>query len=82
MKAVLTEERPSLRTKTKSRSIAPDEFLTTCELMRLLKIKHKQTIYGLIEEGFPAILVGRSYRFLKSEVVGFLKRRRNHKRRR
>lgn len=58
------------------------EFLTTRELMRLLKIKHKQTIYALIEEGLPSVLVGRSYRFFRSEVIQFLKRRSNHKRRR
>ena len=63
-----------LATKTRKILISPEEFLTTRELMRFLKIKHKQTIYTLIEEGFPVILVGRNYRFLKSEVIKFLKR--------
>ena len=82
MKSVLAEERTSLKTKTtktKSRAIAPDEFLTTRELMRLLKIKHKQTVYALINDGLPAIIVGKSYRFIKDEIIGFLRNRKNNR---
>lgn len=82
MKFALTQERLSLKTKTHLRALSSDEFLTTRELMHLLKIRHKQTIYGLIGEGLPAVLVGRSYRFFRSEVIQFLKQCRNHKRRR
>ena len=71
MKPILTEKEFPI--KAHSRRIAPDEFLTTSELMRLLKIKHKQTVYGLIQEGLPAILVGKNYRFIKNDVVNFLK---------
>lgn len=60
------------KVKVRKVSISPEEFLTTKELMRLLRIKHKQTVYALIEEGLPMILVGRSYRFLKSEVMALL----------
>ena len=62
-----------IRTKLEMRTLSPDEFLTTQELMKLLKIRHKQTIYGLIEQGMPAIQVGKNYRFIKSEVVNFFK---------
>lgn len=65
--------------KLKTTALSPDEFLTTKELMRLLKIKHRQTIYELISSGLPAILVGRSYRFIKHEVVEFLKSQSNHR---
>jgi len=50
-----------------------EEFLTTQELMQLLKIKHKQTIYNLIRDGMPAISVGKNYRFIKAEVIEFLR---------
>lgn len=53
--------------------IAQEEFLTTKELMQLLKIKHRQTIYSLIDVGLPKIVVGRTYRFIKQEVITFLK---------
>lgn len=62
-----------LGTQTKRASLAPEEFLTTKELMQLLKIRHKQTIYRLIREGLPVIAVGKNLRFIKQEVVGFLK---------
>lgn len=55
--------------------IHPEEFLTTKELMQLLKIKHRKTIYDLIAEDMPVILVGRSYRFIRNEVIAFLKKR-------
>ena len=74
MKSILAEHRASKKTRTVSLSISPDEFLTTRELMRLLKVKHKQTVYSLIEEGLPTILVGKSYRFIKGEVIAFLKK--------
>ena len=53
--------------------IQPEEFLTTEELMSLLKIGHKQTIYKLIKQGLPALRVARNYRFIKHEVVAYLK---------
>ena|SRR3989338_7813658 len=62
--------------QVKSESLTPEEFLTTHELMRLLKIKHRATIYELIKNGMPVIKVGKSYRFLKSEVIEFFKRQR------
>jgi len=61
------------RTRTTVSSLSNDEFLTTQELMQLLKIKHKQTIYNLIRDGMPAISVGKNYRFIKAEVVEFLR---------
>ena len=60
-------------TKITQSEIAPEEFLTTKELMQLLKIRHKQTIYSLIEEGMPAVSVGRNYRFIRQEVIHYLK---------
>ena len=59
--------------KIHTSSISPDEFLTTHELMKLLKIKHRQTIYSLIKEGMPAILVGKNYRFIKQDVINYFK---------
>ena len=59
--------------KTSKTAVDPDEFLTTRELMRLLKIRHRQTIYELISEGLPTLKVGRNYRFIKREVIEFLR---------
>lgn len=73
-------EAANFAAKIESATLSPEEFLTTRELMRLLKIKHRQTIYELISSGLPAILVGRSYRFIKTEVIDYLKQSRNHKR--
>gem|GEM_PF-3342946 len=61
------------RTRATASIISNDEFLTTKELMQLLKVKHKQTIYKLIDDGMPAINVGKNYRFIKHEVIEFLK---------
>ena len=63
----------SLKTKLSRSSFLPEEILTTHELMRLLKIRHRQTIYNLIKEGMPVIPVGRNFRFLKDEVIYFLR---------
>ena len=57
----------------KRRALRPEDFLTTEELMTLLKIGHKQTVYKLIKQGMPAILVGKNYRFIKHEVIEYLK---------
>ncbi|GEM_PF-3189399 len=65
--------RPLKKLTAKSVEVPPDEFLTTQELMRLLKIKHKHTIYRLIDEGLPAIVVGKNFRFIKNEVINFLR---------
>ena len=72
MTPILTEVSAPIRSK--SRPLTPDEFLTTKELMRLLKIKHKQTVYRLIDEGLPAVIVGKNFRFIRNEVIGFLKK--------
>ena len=56
-----------------SQTISSDEFLTTTELMQLLKLKHRPTIYKLIKEGMPAIVVGKNFRFIKHEVISYLK---------
>ena len=77
-----TTELKSLPQKTvKRRALRLEEFLTTEELMALLKIGHKQTVYKLIKQGMPAILVGKNYRFLKHEVIAFLKDETRKKRR-
>lgn len=78
MKAIPNVNPTALRTKTKSTPVPPEEFLTTGELMRLLKVKHKQTIYSLIQEGLPGIRIGATYRYLKSEVIAFLMERTNY----
>ena len=64
-------KRPSRRAAVSSAN--HDEFLTTKELMQYLKVRHKQTIYKLVGKGLPAVLVGNNYRFLRREVVDFLK---------
>ena len=56
-----------------SGALTQEEFLTTKELMKLFKIKHRQTIYKLIEKGLPKIMVGNSYRFIKQEIINFFK---------
>ena len=62
-----------LKFRVRKKSIATDEFLTTKELMQLLKVKHRKTIYDFIDQGLPYVVVGKSYRFLKEEVFIFLK---------
>ena len=64
----------SLKTKLSRSSFLPEEILTTHELMRLLKIRHRQTIYNLVKEGMPVIIAGRNFRFIQHEVITFLKR--------
>ena len=71
MKSSITND--AQKNPVPSATLSTDEFLTTKELMTLLKIKHRQTIYSLIDEGMPKILVGRSYRFIKHEIITFLK---------
>ncbi len=66
-------------TKTITQRISPDEFLTTDELANLLKIKDKKVIYNFIREGMPAILIGKQYRFIRNEVIDFLKQRSKEK---
>ena len=61
--------------KTTRTLLGEDEFLTTQELMSLLKLKHKQTVYKLVAEGLPKILIGNKYRFLKNEVIEHLKQK-------
>ena len=50
-----------------------EEILTTEEVSKLLRIS-RQTIYKLVEQGkLPGTKVGQSYKFLKSELIEFLK---------
>jgi len=63
----------SFDTKVSTHRILPEEFLTVRELMSLLKIRHRQTIYTLIDQGMPTIRVGKSYRFIKAEAIDFLR---------
>jgi len=51
-----------------------DVLLTTQELMGFLKVKHKKTIYELVNRGMPKINVGRHYRYIKSEVIDYLRK--------
>jgi len=71
MRSAETQSLPEV----KQVSLPPEEFLTTHELMHLLKVRHRKTIYDLIAGGMPAILVGKNYRFVKSDVIHFLKER-------
>lgn len=68
-----------LEPQFKASHLAPEEFLTTHELMQLLKIKHRQTVYNLIKDGMPHVAVGKNYRFIKHEVIAFLKSRSKRK---
>lgn len=82
MKAqIMNTHRPvAPKPETSQGAIPAEEFLTTYEVQKLLKIKHKQTIYKLIHEGMPAIKIGKDYRFIRGEVIGYLKNeRRVHK---
>lgn len=63
------------RLKVKATSIGPEEILTTMDLQKFLKINHKRTIYDLIKQGMPVIKAGRNFRFIKQEVLNFLRRR-------
>jgi excisionase family DNA binding protein len=56
-------------------STADDEILTVRQVSKLLKL-HPRTIYKLAQNGMiPARRVGKSWRFLKSEIMNFLVKR-------
>ena len=59
----------------KERFLSQGELLTTEELMTLLKIGHKHTIYKLIRQGMPVMVEGRRYQFNPKAVINFLKRK-------
>ena len=49
------------------------EILTTEEVCKLLRLS-RQTVYKLVEHGkLPGTKVGQSYKFLRSELIEFLK---------
>ena len=48
------------------------EILSTPELMRLLKIKHKQTVCNLVREGLPATVASGHYRFDQAAIIARL----------
>ena len=50
-----------------------NEILTTEEVCKLLRLS-RQTIYKLVDQGkLPGTKVGQSYKFLKSDLIGFLR---------
>jgi excisionase family DNA binding protein len=51
-----------------------EQFLSTKELMALLRVS-RSTISRLLEEGLPCLKVGGQNRFLKEEVIEWLKER-------
>ena len=56
-----------------SKFFPTEEVLTTEEVCKLLRLS-RQTIYKLVEQGkLPGTKVGQSYKFLKSELIEFLK---------
>ena len=55
-----------------------EEILTTEEVCKLLRVS-RQTVYKLVDQGkLPGMKVGQSYKFLKSELIGFLKGNGSH----
>lgn len=48
-------------------------YLTRKEVKNYLKIKDDRTIKALINEGLPAIQVGKSIRFSKEAIDDFMK---------
>ena len=61
------------KAKVERNTLPPEELLTTNELMCFLRVDHRKTIYKLIERGLPKIVVGHEYRFIKHEILTFLK---------
>ena len=58
---------------TPLKSNSDQEILTTEEVCKLLRVS-RQTIYKLVDQGkLPGTRVGQSYKFLKSELIKFLK---------
>jgi len=52
-----------------------DEILTAGQVSKLLKL-HQRTIYKLVRNGtIPGRRVGKSWRFLKSEIMKFLEKK-------
>jgi excisionase family DNA binding protein len=59
-----------------SNRIKDDEILTVSQLSGLLKL-HPRTIYKLVQKRIiPGRRVGKKWRFLRSEVIKFLKKTR------
>jgi excisionase family DNA binding protein len=59
-----------------AKRIKNDEILTVSQVSGLLKL-HPKTIYKLVKKGIiPGRRVGRKWRFLRSEVINFLKKTR------
>lgn len=46
-----------------------EEYLTTSELMDMLKIKQASTIANYRERGLPFTMIGRNYRYPREGVV-------------
>ena len=56
-------------------TIEDDETLTVNQVSKLLKL-HRRTIYKLAQKGtIPGWKVGKSWRFLKSEIMKFLEKK-------
>ncbi len=68
-----TKEVKSSQPTVKQHTLNPEELLDTKDLMHFLKISHRKTIYKLIDRGLPKIVVGHEYRFIKDEVLSFLR---------
>jgi len=49
-----------------------DEVMTTADVMRFLKINRPETVYSLAQK-IPHNRIGRQYRFLKSDIVAFVR---------
>lgn len=64
-----------LSSKSTTRSLAHEQILTTKDLMQLFRVKHRSTIYNLINEGMPVIKFGKDYRYITQEVIAFLRER-------
>jgi len=64
---------PQSRMKPNSIVVCSGKKLTTAELMSLLKVRHKQTIYKLIKEGLPHSMTNGGYYFDPLRVIAHLR---------
>jgi len=57
-----------------SQTSTVDEVMTTADVMKFLKINRRETVYALARR-IPHNRIGREYRFMKSDIVAFVRAR-------
>lgn len=62
-----------------SRQLESGELISTNHAIKLLGGINRQTLYKYINEGLPALRVGKSYKFRAEELLNFVQERKGHR---